>query len=65
MTREEARHAMREGKKVTHTYFSSEEWVTMDNGLILFEDGVRCSSYEFWRWREDSIFDDGWEFFKK
>lgn len=43
MTKQEAITAMREGKKVTHRYFSSNEWMTFDNdGKILLEDGVKC-----------------------
>jgi len=55
---------MREGKKVTHKYFSPEEWATQDNGQILLEDGVRCSPAEFWKYRQSSIFDNDWEIFK-
>jgi hypothetical protein len=63
MTRTEAIKAMREGKKVTHKYFSPEEWATQENGKILLEDGVRCSPYEFWKWRQDAEFDVDWEIF--
>lgn len=63
MTRPEAIKAMREGKKVTHKYFSPEEWATLDNGEILLEDGVRCSPSEFWKYRRDPMFDDGWSLF--
>ena len=63
MTRGEAITAMREGKKVTHKYFSREEWATQDNGEILLEDGVRCTPAEFWRDRMSEIFKDGWEIF--
>lgn len=63
MTRPEAIKAMREGKKVTHKYFSPEEWATLDNSEILLEDGVRCSPAEFWKYRRDPMFDDGWSLF--
>ena len=61
MTRKEAIAAMREGKKVTHKYFTPEEWVTQENGQLLLEDGVRCPPAEFWRWRQDPSFDNDWE----
>lgn len=64
MTRADAIKAMREGKKVTHKYFSPEEWATLDNDKILLEDGVRCEFDEFWRYRISKIFDDGWEIYK-
>lgn len=64
MSRTEAIKVMREGKKVTHKYFSPEEWATQDNGQILLEDGVRCSPAEFWKYRQSPIFDNDWEIFK-
>jgi len=64
MSRAEAIKAMREGKKVTHKYFSPDEWATQENGEIVLEDGVRCAPAEFWRYRMSEIFNDGWELFK-
>jgi hypothetical protein len=60
MTRAEAITAMREGKKVTHKYFSPDEWATQENGQILLEDGVRCSPDEFWKYRQETYFDNDW-----
>lgn len=60
MTRSEAIKAMREGKKVTHKYFSREEWATQDHGLILLEDGVKCSPSEFWTDRQSELFANDW-----
>jgi len=60
MTRPEAIKAMREGKKVTHKYFTREEWATQDHGLILLEDGVVCSPAEFWRDRANELFATDW-----
>ena len=60
MTRTEAIKAMREGKKVTHKYFSREEWATQSHGLILLEDGVKCSPSEFWTDRQSELFANDW-----
>ena len=66
MTKGEAKFLIRQGVKVRHNYFSDGEWVTMDNGEILMEDGVRCSWDEFWWWREtQSYFEEGWEVYTK
>jgi hypothetical protein len=65
MTRIEAIKAMREGKKVTHEYFTPEEWATQEHGLILLEDGVRCSPAEFWKWRQAKEFNEGWNLWKE
>ena len=65
MTKQEAITAMCEGKKVTHRYFTSDEWVKSNqNGTIyILEDGVECSSFEFWRWRTDEAYLSDWEIF--
>lgn len=35
---------MLRGARLTHKYFSSDEWVTIgEDGLIELEDGVRCT----------------------
>jgi hypothetical protein len=63
MTKAESIQAMKEGKKVTHRYFSLDEWATMVNNLIILEDGVRCTPEEFWRWRNNPIFDTDWSIY--
>ena len=60
MTRKEAIAAMRVGLKVSHEGFTNEEWATQENGVIVLEDGVRCSPAEFWKWRQEAYFDKGW-----
>jgi hypothetical protein len=54
---------MKAANKITHRHFSSDEWMTIEEGLILLEDGVRCSQSEFWKWRTDNSWDDGYSFF--
>ena len=39
MSKEEAIQAMKEGKKVTHRFFSSDEGMTIQNGVLLVADG--------------------------
>ena len=56
---------MKEGKKVTHYHFTPEEWASMKDGMIVLEDGVKCSPAEFWRWRTDSAFDNDWSIYIK
>ena len=64
MTKEEAIKAMSEGKKVRHIFFSPKEWMTqLPNGDYLLEDGVICSPEEFWQWRTDTEWRDGYEIF--
>jgi hypothetical protein len=40
MTLEEAIVLARQGVKMTHRYFSSNEFMTMKGNLVIFEDGV-------------------------
>ncbi len=56
MTQEEAIVLMKQGVKVTHNYFSSNEWMTISQGQIILEDGVKCSINEFFSYRKA-----GWE----
>lgn len=60
MTRQEAIAAMREGKKVRHLYFSEEEWITMENGEIVTEEGYSANADEFWYYRRHENFNDNW-----
>jgi len=54
--------AMKQGHKITHRFFTPEEWVRMlPSGLYEMEDGVRIFPNSFWRMRESSEWQDGWE----
>jgi hypothetical protein len=65
MTKEEAIQAMKEGKRVTHHWFSPTEWMEgFGRKDYRFEDGVVCSYNEFWRWRDDASWEDGWSVFE-
>lgn len=61
MNKEEAIQAMQEGKKVTHRYFTPDEWMTMRMGMVVLEDGVVCTPQEFWQWRTDSVWNNGYK----
>ncbi len=40
MTFEEAKILARQGIKMTHNYFTDNEYITMKGNVIVFEDGV-------------------------
>lgn len=61
MTKQEAIHAMVRGERVMHRFFTPEEWVIMKNGVVVFEDGVRCSLIEFWNDRTGKDWESDWE----
>lgn len=63
MTRHEAKLAIESGKKVTHRYFDSKEWVTKSGFHYLFEDGNKILPHIFWKDREGEGWNDGWGLF--
>lgn len=63
MTKFEAIRAMQQGKLVTHKYFSPEEYITMQDGMIVTEEGYKCEPDEFWKWRTDSVWLDDWDYY--
>jgi len=66
MTKAEALEALEDGKKITHRLFDPDEWMTMDFGLIVFEDGVNCTEKEFFnRFRQGAQWEDGYSIFKE
>jgi len=65
MTKKGAILAMMTGRKVTHRFFSPDEWITMEGNEMVLEDGVRCDPDEFWRWRILSGWEDGWSFYNE
>lgn len=60
MTKDEAMTFMRNGGKVTHRFFSPDEWMIESGYLYEFEDGCMCEFSEFWSFRKDASWDDGW-----
>ena len=63
MTKEQAKQAMCEGKKVTHTYFDVNEWITMKDGKVLTEEGYLHDADEFWSYRTGTGFDDSYSIY--
>jgi len=63
MNFESAKVLARLGVKVTHKYFTPEEWMIMDENIIIFEDGASIDADEWAadEWARDKDFlDDGW-----
>lgn len=62
MTAEEMKPLARQGIKMTHRYFSDNEYLTMIGNCVLFEDGVKI----FWGdWANGKDWlNDGWNEFK-
>lgn len=66
MTKLEAIEQMKAGHKLTHRNFTDDEWITSNKSgtIFIFEDGVECSTQEFWRWRTHKSWDSDWEIFQ-
>lgn len=64
MNKKEAINEMRNGKKVTHRWFSKNEWMTIEKGRILLEDGVRCDIDEFFSYRDNESWDNDYSIYK-
>ena len=61
MTLEEAKKLAQQGIKVTHQYFTKEEYMTMQGNVIIFEDGVEIY---FDEWVKDKPYLlEGWSLF--
>lgn len=61
MKKLEAIEKMKEGCKVAHEYFTSDEWIRLNkDGLIEMEDGCVCEEEEFWKYRMATYFEEGW-----
>lgn len=61
MTKVEAIEKAKKGIRITHRYFEDAEWFYIGkNGGYVLEDGVECSSFDFWRWRTDNYWLDGY-----
>lgn len=63
MTKVEAIRLMEQGKKVTHRYFSPNEFATIKDGQIVTEEGYSVPMKEFWAYRNVDGWNDGWEEF--
>lgn len=61
-TKNEALTKLDEGHKLTHRYFTEEEWMVKSVYPLHyeFEDGVVCPVEEFWRLRSDIGWETGW-----
>ena len=62
MNKEDMIVALDDGARVTHRYFSNEEWMERKwSRDLVFEDGVVCSEKDFFRIRSDGSWDSGWK----
>ena len=60
MTKGNAIKAMKKGKRVTHRFFSDDEWITImaDKETIVDENDTK--HFTFWVYREGSAWQEDW-----
>jgi hypothetical protein len=61
MSLDEAKVLARQGVKMTHEYFTSDEYMTMRGNMVVFEDGVEIFLNE-WTKGKDYL-NEGWSKF--
>jgi len=64
MSKQEAIQAMQDGHKVTHRFFSSDEFIYMKNGIIYDESNYEMNKFWIYRFSEDWI-SKGWTIYNK
>jgi len=61
MNKEQAIEAMLKGKKVTHEYFTDNEWMKLNGHFeVEFEDGCKIDVDTFWKDRQGAGWETGW-----
>ena len=63
MTRNKAIKAMKRGQKVTHRFFNDHEWVTIENGMVVAEDGHKFLLEIFMGHRNSGAWLTDWSLF--
>lgn len=64
MTKDKAIEAMKKGLKVRHYYFGDNEFIYMDAGMIVTEEGYKVKPIEFWAYRSTKGWQNGWSIIK-
>lgn len=60
LTKSQAIDYMKKGRKIKHRFFLHNEWITMKDGMIVFESGQQVEQKDFWQDRRSSGFRDGY-----
>lgn len=67
MTKQEAIQEMNKGVKITHWLFTPNEYVYIHpiEKVLMDENDYVLSWLEFWKYRENPNFEDGWSEWKE
>lgn len=61
MTKQEAIKQLQLGNKITHLTFLFDEFIQFIDGVLFDENGYNLNWNEFWKYRNEPQFDEGWE----
>lgn len=61
MTLQQAKELAQQDIKVTHNYFTKDEYMTMEGNIIIFEDGCEIH-FDEWTKDKDYLL-DGWSIY--
>nr|WP_067054102.1 hypothetical protein [Mucilaginibacter sp. L294] len=66
LTKQQAIEAMKKGQKVTHIYFSSNEWVAIcpETNKIITEEGYKHNTIDFWIFRTGPSWETGYSLYE-
>ena len=56
----EAQAALKQGKKLTHRYFTDDEWILQQGIYIICEDGAQIEAEGFWKYRVSADWFNDW-----
>ncbi len=60
LTKSEAKEELNNGEKISHLYFTDDEWIVKKDGKIVDEKGYFLDEFEFWFYRTHPNFDTNW-----
>lgn len=61
LSRDAAKDALLLGKKVRHRYYTRDEYLLLNDGVLITEDGCRHGGFEDAFWSKYQVWPDGWE----
>ena len=65
MTKEEAKQALNNGHKITHIWFTSNEYIYKKDGKLLDEQEIELNEGMFWHFRKSESWNENYSIYTK
>jgi len=65
MTKDEVISKLNHGKRMTHTSFTDDEFIIIEDNMVVDEKGYKFEIDDFFFYRQSTAFDTGWSEYKK